>query len=88
MGVFDIEESIVASNAKGLGKVDAYFFTQYPQFQVSNCDNIANIINTCIINKIDYQDEENNYYMFVFDIKEFNNLYPDIKIVSYKGLGD
>ncbi len=88
MGVFDIDENIVSANANGLVKVDSHFFTQYPQFQVSICDNIADIIHTCILNQIDYQDEENNYYMFVFDTKEFINLYPDIKIVSYKGLGE
>ena len=85
LGVFDLNENIVQENSKGLVKVDSNFFYQYPQFQASNCDMIANVIHTCKVNNIEYQDEDKNYYMFVFDTKEFNNMYPDVNIVAYKG---
>ena len=78
-------ENIVSENSNGLNKVDPKFFLQYPQFQTGNCDIIANVIHTCMINNLEYQDKEGNYYMFVFDTKEFKKMYPDIEIVSYKG---
>ena len=88
LGVFDINENIVEANSKGLNKVDPKFFLQYPQFQVSNCDAIADVIHTCKVNDLEYQDEDGNYYMFVFDTNEFKNTYPDVNIISYKGLGE